>query len=336
MKKDEKKKKFKLFDLNRDGKGVEKPEDRTPNLKFFFKLCKRKFSQILRLNLMMLLIVIPLLVVFFVVDIYGAKTATVTDVLYAPLYGISQSVSATSATPLLDLVGVQMESTLYYTPVMLIVMAVMFLFLAITFGWQNVGAAYVLRGLVRGDPVFVFSDYFYAIRRNLKQAFFLGLVDFICVVVLVVDYLSLAQQVGSNFGVNVMYFMVIALILLYIVMRFYIYQLLVTFDLTNLKILKNALIFTVLGIKRNALAFFGILLLIILHVVVIFFSMAYGLSVFLILPFLYLLGYFAFIGAYAAYPVIDRYMIAPYAKETALADTAEDLASEEADAPAEE
>ena len=30
------KKKFRLFDMNRDGKGVEKDEDRTPNFKFFF------------------------------------------------------------------------------------------------------------------------------------------------------------------------------------------------------------------------------------------------------------------------------------------------------------
>ena len=94
----DKKKKFKLFDLNRDGKGVELEEDRTPNLKFFFKLCKRKFNQLIRLNLMMLFLIIPLLVIFFVVEIYGAKTATVTDVLYAPLYGISQVNPATSAS----------------------------------------------------------------------------------------------------------------------------------------------------------------------------------------------------------------------------------------------
>ena len=98
--------------MNRDGKGVELEEDRTPNLKFFFKLCKRKFNQLIRLNLMMLFLIIPLLVIFFTVEIYGAKTATVTDVLYAPLYGISQANPATSASSLLDLVGIQMQSTL--------------------------------------------------------------------------------------------------------------------------------------------------------------------------------------------------------------------------------
>lgn len=322
----EKKKKFKLFDLNRDGKGVEEQEDRTPTLKFFFKLCKRKFTQILQLNLLLLFLIIPLAVIFFVVEVYGAKTATVTDVLYAPLYGISQSMPGTTSSSLLDLVSIQMKTTLYYTPVMMIVMIVMFLFLALTFGWQNVGAAYALRGLVRGDPVFVLSDYFYAIRRNFKQAFFLGLVDFACVVILIVDFLALSPQTGSSFGVNVMYFMILAFIILYLVMRFYLYQLLVTFDLSNFKIFKNALIFTILGIKRNALAVVGIALLIGLHLAAIFISMAYGLSIFLILPFIYLLGYLAFIGAYAAYPIIDRYMIAPYA--TPEAQDSEALAEE--------
>ena len=37
------KKKFKLFDPMRDGKGVEKGEDTTPTLGRFFKLWKRKF-----------------------------------------------------------------------------------------------------------------------------------------------------------------------------------------------------------------------------------------------------------------------------------------------------
>ena len=56
------KKKFKLFDSNRDGKGVYEQENRKPTLKFFFILVKRKFTQLLQLNLLMLFMVIPFLV----------------------------------------------------------------------------------------------------------------------------------------------------------------------------------------------------------------------------------------------------------------------------------
>lgn len=319
--KKEKNKKFKLFDLNRDGKGVEEVEDRTPTLKFFFKLCKRKFSQLLQLNLLMLFQIIPLLVIFFVVEVYGAKTAMVTDALYAPLYGISKVAPSVSATSMLDLVGVQLETSLYYTPVMLIVTGCMILFLALTFGWQNAGAAYVLRGLVRGDAVFVFSDYFYGIRRNRKQAFFMGLLDFGCTALLIADLVFLTNMTGTFFLMDVMYFMILAILIVYIVMRFYLYQLLITFDLSIRKILKNALIFTVLGIKRNVMAALGIVLLIVIHLALIFLSLAYGLSVFLVLPLVYIVAMFAFMATYAAYPIIDRYMIAPYAKQESLTES---------------
>ena len=325
--KPEKNKKFKLFDLNRDGKGVEVAEDRTPNLKFFFKLFKRKFNQLLQLNLLMLFQIIPLLVIFFAVDVYGPKTAMTTDALYAPLYGISRVAPSVSATSMLNLVGIQMESALYYTPFLMILTAVMILFLGITYGWQNVGAAYVLRGLVRGDAVFVFSDYFYGIKRNRKQAFFMGLFDFVCTVILIIDLLFLNPLTGSGFGTDVMYFMVLALIIVYLFMRFYIYQLLITFDLSNFKILKNALIFTVLGIKRNLMAFLGILLLVALHALLIFLALSYGLGAFIVLPLVYIVAMFAFIATYASYPIIDRYMIAPYAKAESV-DTSDETTEE--------
>ena len=38
-----------------------------------------------------------------------------------------------------------------------------------------------------------------------------------------------------------------------------------------------------------------------------------GISIPIILPFFYLLAAIGFMATYAAYPVIDRYMIAPYA-----------------------
>ena len=98
-------------------------------------------------------------------------------------------------------------------------------------------------------------------------------------------------------------------------MKFYIYQLLITFDLKNFKILKNSLIFTALGIKRNLMAFLGLIVLFALQIALIFLALVYGLTVFIVLPFVYILALIGFITTYAAYPVIDRYMIAPYANE---------------------
>lgn len=311
--KNEKTKKFKLFNFSRDGKGVEEIEDRKPTLKFFFKLLWRKFSQLLQLNLLMLFQVIPLLVILCVVYVYGAKTALVNDAMYIPLYGIGKISGTFSGVPFLDLVGNITESTVYFTPVMIIVTICMLLFLAITYGWQNVGAAYVLRGLFRGDAVFVFSDFFYGIKKNFKQAFFLGILDFLFTVVLIIDIMFFSGQSGGMS--TIMYGVIFAMIILYITMRFYMYQLLITFDLSNFKILKNSLIFTALGIKRNVMAFLGLILLFALQIGLIILALLYGLSVFMVLPFVYIMSVVGFIATYAAYPVIDKYMIAPYVSE---------------------
>ena len=60
------KKKFKLFDLNKDGKGVDPGEDRTPNLQFFFKQFGRKFTKIISLNILMIFQIIPLIAVAYI------------------------------------------------------------------------------------------------------------------------------------------------------------------------------------------------------------------------------------------------------------------------------
>ena len=180
-------KKFKLFDLNRDGKGVYEQESRKPTLKFFFVLFKRKFTQLLQLNLLMLPMIIPIIVIA-AMYLVGTKTNTLTDAVYVPLHGITTILPSPSLTVAVDLAGIQMELPVFSTT-MNVVMIVCVLFLALTFGWQNVGATYVLRGLFRGDAVFVFTDYFYAIKRNFKQAFFFGLLDFICSIVLIIDFI---------------------------------------------------------------------------------------------------------------------------------------------------
>lgn len=304
------KKKFKLFDPYRDGKGVYEVESRKPTLKFFFVLLWRKLSQLFQLNLLMLVKIIPLLVIAGIY-LLGTKTPMVTDSIYIPLSGIGKILPSASLITELDLASVQMQLPVL-SPWMNVLIIVMVLFLALTWGWQSVGATYVLRGLFRGDAVFVFSDFFHAIKKNFKQAFFMGLLDFIISAVLIIDFIFFYYRTGASFGMDMMYFMIFLMGIIYIVMRFYLYHLLITFELSNFKILKNALIFSILGIKRNIMALLGFVLLLALHIFLIILLLPIGVSIPLVLPFVYILALFGFISTYAAYPIIDRYMIQPY------------------------
>ena len=109
--------------MNRDGKGVYEVEDRKPTLLFFFKLLWRKFSQIVRLNLLLLVQMIPLLV-FLYVYLVGYKTPTATEKIYAPLYGISQITPSAELTALMDMQSIQMGIPIF-PPAILILLIVL-------------------------------------------------------------------------------------------------------------------------------------------------------------------------------------------------------------------
>lgn len=303
---------FRIFDMNRDGKGVRKDENLKPTFLNFFKFFFRKLSYLLRLNLMMIVQIIPIIVIVCAY-LLGPKSPTTTNILFAPMFGVEQASTSVLGSVELDMSSVQMGLPVF-SPAMIITILALLLVMAITWGWQNIGATYVLRGLLRGDPVYIFSDFFYAIKRNFKQGLALGLIDFLISAVLLVDFLFFHQRTGA-YGFDVMYFAILLLMLVWCIMRFYIYNLLITFDMKTFKIIKHAFIFTVLGFGRNILAVLGAALLIIVHVLLAWFLLPVGVSIPIILPFFYIFAATAFMGTYAAYPVIDKYMIAPYAVE---------------------
>ena len=305
----ETKRKFKLFDMNRDGKGIDPGEDTTPNLSFFFKQLWRKFSKIVTLNILMIFQIIPLIICLYLYFIASPTTPTLYFPEYASLHGIQEASSNVVSSVNLGLISFQFGFQTYNTYIYWVIGALL-LFLAVTYGWQKVGAIYVIRGLVRGDSVFVFSDYFYAIKKNFKQGFFLGLIDCLIMFILGYDLLYFFNSPSSGLT-DFMYIMTIALIILYTVFRFYTYLMIITFDMKLGKVFKNALIFTVLGIKRNVMALLGLIVVSAIAFIPIMLLVPVGLGVALVLPFIYYLGVCAFIYTYAAYPVIKKYMIDP-------------------------
>ncbi len=314
LKKKEKKSFFSFFDLNRANRADAVEEDKRPTIKRYFKVLGRRFWQLISLNLMMLPLILPVILIvylYFGID----QTPVENTVVFSQLYGANLIEQTPATTMLLDLFGAQLLIPVYNVTTY-VLMAICALFLAATFGWQNVGVTYVLRNMVRGEPVFLMSDYFYAIKRNFKQGFFLGLMDFFFILLLGFDILYLMNS-PVNFGNNLMFYGVCAIAILYFFMRLYIYLMQVTFEMSIRKILKNALIFTTLGIKRNLMAVVGIVAITALNLLLfpLFGATPLGIAIPLILPLLYYMAVCTFTTAYCAYPIIDRYMIAPYIKE---------------------
>ncbi len=302
--------KLKLFNLNKDGKGVEPNEDTTPNIRYYFKSLWRKLSKLVSINLLAILQFVPLAVAFFAY-FWSEKQPTLTDLTFPVFSGIME-MDPSPANQILQMLSSPQLNVPIPSIGMYATIGIAVLIFALFFGWCNVSFTYLMREMVNGRPVFIFSDIKHAIKRNAKQGFLFGLVDFLILFVLGINIYSMANSIAIGFMWDFLYIANVAIAIIYIIMRFYMYLMLVTFDMKIMKIFKNALIFVMLGIKRNVLAILWILVLLGINVLLIISFTPIG----VILPILYIAAIPMFTTTYAAYPVIKRYMIdpSPYAE----------------------
>lgn len=308
------KKEFVLFDLNKDGRGIGKDEEALSgppyNFKRGFKLFISKFWNLISLNLIILLLTVIPVVLIIYFDFTGPKTPTYESLLFVPLSGAATMVghSLPALEVILDfhshIIGVSIRDLPQYLK-----LGIPLLFLFITFGWQNCGVSYVTRSMIKGDPLFLISDYWFCIKRNWKQGLTMGMLDFMCITALTVNFLYYNQMAGS-FGNDLMLIFTIALAVIYMFMRMYIYLMVITFNMKSTKILKNALIFSVIGAKSNFMAVLCVILLLLAVALLTFILHYIRISATgILIGFLTVFASASFISTYCAYPVILKYMV---------------------------
>ena len=168
-----KKKRFNIF--NRafaDGKGVEKDELRVledPSLINFFKLFGRKLSRLFSINLLYIFGNFPILFfLFYMGKFTQIETAAPAYSVYSSVYGAAVASPSPVTASLLGIFG--RTSTVYIdTPLSKVFLVLSFLVL-FTFGPVNVGCTHLIRSMIREEPVFFWSDFFYAIKKTSVRA----------------------------------------------------------------------------------------------------------------------------------------------------------------------
>ena len=307
---------FRLYDPTKEGKGVSKNASELPmGFRRFFLTFKDNVGKLVSVNILMVLGNFPLL---FAIAALAGYTQ---NKLFLPVTDFFQSLRpliASGGNPdALSLLfyGIEGLQTETLSPsVLTYVFYGIGLLSLFTFGVVNAGCAYVLRNLTQGEPVFVWTDFIYAVKRNYKQAIPMGIIDAIVCVLLPLNIYSMLLNT-KDFFTSFLLWANIFIFIAFFFMRYYIYVQMVTFKLSVFKILKNALIFSLLGIKRNLCAFFGILIGLFLEAIFIFAFGGILLPFALAAPLILFLSFFAFMKVFAAYAKIDQYMIAPYKKD---------------------
>lgn len=311
-----KKKRFKLFDTQREGKGVSKEEAViTPDLKGFFKSFSRNFNKLLSVNILMVVGNFPILFALLGMSgMFKTQYFAPASTFFANLRGIMLHESAYSPATmaLFGIEGIQIENSAT-TPISnaLLILSLLVFF---TFGFVNVGTTYIIRNLIKGEPVFIWADFKYAIKRNKKQGFFFGIIDLLVLVLIPFNIFTLLSDLSSMLS-SIVFWLNVVFGILYIFMRFYIYMQMITFDLSLYKILKNSLIFSLIGFKRNIMALLGIICLVFIEVALLFGLGGILLPIGLALPLVALFACGSYMAGFASYFKIKQIMIDPYQVE---------------------
>ena len=298
-----------MFNPRGNGKGITKEEAAKPKtIGRFFRYFSTNFNMMFALNIFVFLGNFPILFgLFALMGNLNINTTAPSSSLFAPIYGAitAGEVNNPVSAALMGVHGVQTQVSMM-TPLTKVFFALTLL-AVFTFGIVNACIAYVMRNIVKGDSTTLISDIKYCIKRNWKQALLLGIIDIVMIAVIAYDVMFFFLS-GSGIVASFLFGMMLIVAMLYIMMRNYMYILLVTFDLPIRKILKNSFIFALLGFKRNIVAFLGGALVWVLDYMIMTVMFPIG----LVLPVIFLVSLTTFMGIYAAYPKIKEVMIDPY------------------------
>ena len=228
-----------LFGLNfnKSGKGIEKGETEK-NLVFdFFESFKRNFWNLMKANFCWFVSAIP---VFILLGMFFSMF------VYPHLEGVVLELAKNAAVQELD----QTIST-YYSQFM--ILFVVLVTIVIKSGPASTAFSYLSKCMANEDHVWVFSDFFKQFKENFLKSTIVLVIDLAAAFVFFnafVVYLSLYKNTHS-----VIYFALLALIVIvlifYIFMHGYIYQMIATFDNKLGVLYKNALILAFAKFPQN-------------------------------------------------------------------------------------
>ncbi len=260
------------------GPGVSKDAPEKNRFFLFFELFFRKFFKLLKLNLMYFVSLIPLILgIYLWVDINPEILKDITNINKMPLFIFSG-----------DIIG--------------LICIIISVFIT---GPSTAGFTYVIRNFQRQEHAWVFNDYIEHFKKNYKQGVAMSALDivgFFMLYVALVFYLYTPPEALAGISPFLAAFIVLVIIT-FIFMHYYIYTMMVTFDLKLKEILKNALIFAYAKLPLNI---FITLILGALILLGIWFT-GIGILAYILIG----LSLYGYIITYTVYPSIDKAMIKP-------------------------
>ncbi len=273
---------FPTFD--KPGKGIDPDAPQKRAFFRFFDIFFRKIWHFVRANLLYSLALIPAFVIIF----YGSMS----------LLGRLFANVATQIAPS-DMSTVMIVCSLVLTNLYIALWGV---------GPATAGMTYIMRNFSREEHAFIWSDFKDTVRANFKQSLAVFVTD-----IAIVFFSWAAIMVYSNMGgtMGLLRYVVYVFLVIYTMMHFYIYPIMITFELKLKDIYKNAMLFTISKLPSNL---FALVMVVIIHAVLPICAIWYGgaavilLLIIVLEPFVVQV-FSSFLVNFNAYPKLKKYML---------------------------
>ncbi|PYG87008.1 putative membrane protein YesL [Ruminiclostridium sufflavum DSM 19573] len=205
---------------NKPGPGVDKDAPPKPRFFVFFEVFKRKFWNLMKVNLMFVLFNILAL---------------------AAAYYVSAVL----------LQRIRLDGGMGDIVIRLFLAAILTLIPVVTTGPVQAGFTYVLRNYSREEHSFIWGDFKENLLRNFKQGMIIAIIDIFAMIVFSIA-LNVYSSMSGILPVLGATFIFISIIIFFM-MHLYIYPMLVTVNLNIKNLYKNALIFSIMKFIPNFL-----------------------------------------------------------------------------------
>jgi len=189
--------------------------------------------------------------------------------------------------------------------------------LAFTLGLSSAGITNVTRNIARDKHSFGLSDFFETIKKNWKQALAAGFINLIVYIVLIFDIVFFYSGEGTilqTIGLG----LVLAILMIFLMMDFYIWTLMITFNFNLKQIYMNSFKFVIINFKNNILCGIILLLIYAFYVAIAFISGSYFIVVLSFEIIIYLMTFpalRALLIQFFTFPTIKKTIIDPYYAE---------------------
>ena len=294
--------------FDKPGKGIDPNEPQKRSFFRFFDIFFRKFWKFIKLNLLYVLVSIPtFIIIFFLAGIISNALFSSNEI-----QEILRNVSGQVVEGAEDAGNINHQySTLIVTLDLLIRFVVSYLFMILLgMGPATAGITYVLRNFAREEHSWLWSDFKNSLKNNFKQSLIVFIIDIVVCFLFYTAFIVYSQMPWPIGGLR---YIIFVLSLIYIMMHFYIYPMMITFELKLKDLYKNSLIFAIGKLPSNL---FVMAILLLLHLGSVYAAVMFGgaysyviLLILLLLEILILPCFSAFLINFNAYPKMKTYML---------------------------